>query len=99
MPQLASQCACNALYAICFSIVKKVSIWKSFDLDYILENGDETFKTVGISRVMELNELPCNLTIENCSVTVEFLDNQFGLLGHYTQQSLFDFVGLLPWVS
>ena len=57
------QCACNALYAICFSIVKKVSIWKSFDLDYILENGDETFKTVGISRAMELNELPRNLTI------------------------------------
>ena len=76
------QCACNALYAICFSIVKKVSIWKSFDLDYILENGDETFKTVGISRAMELNELPRNLTIENCSVTVEFLDNQFGLLGY-----------------
>ena len=36
---------------------------------------------------MELNELPRNLAIENCSVTVEFLDNQFGLLGY---DNLFD---------
>ena len=42
------QCCCNALYAICFSLVKKVSIWKSWDLDYILENGDAVFKSIGI---------------------------------------------------
>ena len=29
------QCCCNALFAICFSLIKKVSIWKSWDLDYI----------------------------------------------------------------
>ena len=29
------QCSCNALYALCFSIIKRVSLWKSFDLDYI----------------------------------------------------------------
>ena len=25
-----TQCSCNALFAICFSIIKKVSIWKSW---------------------------------------------------------------------
>ena len=38
------QCACNALLCnMFFSIIKKVSVWKSYDLDYILENGNETF--------------------------------------------------------
>ena len=44
------QCACNALYTICFSTIKNVSIWKTFDIDYILERGDETVKILGISR-------------------------------------------------
>ena len=75
------QCPCNALYAICFSIVKIVSIWKSYDLDYILENGDETFKLLGISRPLFMSELPHNIVIENTVVEVDMLDNYFGLLG------------------
>ena len=46
------QYSCNALLAICSSIVKKVSVWKPFDLDYILENGDHIFKSAGISRAL-----------------------------------------------
>ena len=45
------QCSCNALYSICFSIVKKVSLWKAFDLDYILDHGDAVFKTIHLSRI------------------------------------------------
>ena len=56
-----TQCSCNALFAICFSIIKKVSIWKSWDLDYILEHGDELFKSVGIPRALSMNELPNNV--------------------------------------
>ena len=44
-----TQCACNALFAICFSVVKRTTLWKSWDLDYILEQGDELFKKVNIS--------------------------------------------------
>ena len=75
------QCSCNALYAICFSIVKKVSIWKSYDLDYILEKGDETFKHLGISRPLFMSELPRNILIENTVIEIDMLDNHFGLLG------------------
>ena len=38
------QCTSNAFIAICFSVVKRVSIWKSFDLDYILDQGDKLMK-------------------------------------------------------
>ena len=75
------QCSCNALYAICFSIVKKVSLWKSHDLDYILEKGDETFKHLGIPRPLFMSELPHNILIENMFIEIDMLDNHFGLLG------------------
>ena len=75
------QCSCNALYAICFSIVKKVSIWKSYDLDYILEKGDKTFKLLGISLSLFMCELPRNIMIENAVMEVDMLGNYFGLLG------------------
>ena len=75
------QCSCNALYIVCFSIIKKNSIWKCFDLDYILENGDKTFKTLGMYRALFLNELPHNLPIENHNIEIEKLGHYFGLLG------------------
>ena len=58
------QCLCNALYAIRFSVVKKVGVWKPFDLDYILENADETLKTLGINRALFMDEMPRTVLIE-----------------------------------
>ena len=76
-----TQCSCNALFAICFSIIKKVSIWKSWDLDCILEHGDELFKSVGIPRALSMNELPNNVAVENNNIKIEMLENYNGLLG------------------
>ena len=72
------QCSCNALYAICFSIIKRVSLWKSFDLDYILDHGDTIFKTIGIPRSPFLNELPQSIAIENTNIDIKLLANYFG---------------------
>ena len=38
----------NAYFAIIFSAIKSTDIWKTFDLDYILEHGDNIFKQVGV---------------------------------------------------
>ena len=54
---------------------EKVSIWKSYDLDYILEKGDETFKHLGISRPLFMSELPRNILIENTVIEIDMLDN------------------------
>ena len=72
------QCSCNSLYAICFSIIKRVSLWKSLDIDYILENGDKIFKSIGIPRSLFMNELPRSIAIENTNIDVELLSNSFG---------------------
>ena len=75
------QCSCNALFALCFSLMKKVSIWKPWDLDYILDNGDAVFKTIGIMRALSMYELPQNIMIENNNIEIEMLSEHFGLLG------------------
>ena len=81
------QCCCNALFAICFSLIKKVSIWKSWDLDYILEKGDAVFKMIGIPRALSMNELPHSIEIESNNVEIEMLTEYFGVLG---QNELFE---------
>ena len=46
-------CSCNALFSVCWSVVRKVSIWKSYDLDNILTEGDKIcFSIKTISRVL-----------------------------------------------
>ena len=34
------QCTITALIAVCFSAVKNISVWKSWNLDFILNQGD-----------------------------------------------------------
>ena len=81
-----TQCSCNALYAICFSAIKKVSIWKYWDLDYILEHSDTLFVSLGIARALSMNELPTDVEIEKHMLKIEMLDNSVGPLG---QNSIF----------
>ena len=38
------QCTSNAFFAICFSAIKSMSIWKSWDLHYILDQGNQLIK-------------------------------------------------------
>ena len=35
-----TQCACMALTALCWPVIRKVSIWRVSDVDCILESGD-----------------------------------------------------------
>ena len=40
------QCTSNECLPICFSTVKNVSVWKPFNLDYILYHGDDLMKSL-----------------------------------------------------
>ena len=42
------QCTSIAYFFIIYSAVKRVGLWKSLDLDIILAQGDELFKSVRI---------------------------------------------------
>ena len=45
-PQFGSgmQCACNSLFSICWSTLRRVAIWKNTDLDYILIKGENCYQ-------------------------------------------------------
>ena len=69
------QCACNSLYALCWSVIKCVSVWTTSDLDYVLENGDCLYKSLNTNLTLNVDELPRNVTIEGCSLKVILLEN------------------------
>ena len=58
------QCTSNAFVAICFSVVKRVSIWKSFDLDYILDLGDKLMKLLEETGALCIDQLPLYLLLK-----------------------------------
>ena len=64
------QCACNALFAICWGRIKSASYWKPCDLDYILIKGDELFKKINLMRYLGPEDLPDNLNVENAVVNI-----------------------------
>ena len=72
------QCACNALFALCWSTVKRVTIWKTMDMDYILEKGDELYKSLNMHIPLNIDELPQHVNIEGCLLTVRLLSQQQG---------------------
>ena len=52
------QCVCNALFLICWSVVRDICNWKSVDLDYILIEGDKLFKSLKCRDYLSVDQLP-----------------------------------------
>ena len=44
------QCACNALYALCWTQIKQIFHWVRRDLDHILVEGDNLYKSLQTKR-------------------------------------------------
>ena len=66
-----TQCSCISLYAICFSVIKNISIWKSYDLDYILVNGDSLYKLLAIRGLLSAGDLPQYVAIEGVNTLIQ----------------------------
>jgi len=61
-----------ALFSICWTKIRKVSLWKDADLDYILRNGDRVFRTVNIDRALYVEELPLEISVNNSTLYRSF---------------------------
>eukprot|EP00111_Clytia_hemisphaerica_P012253 TCONS_00035977-protein len=63
------QCSSNCFFAICYAKFRRLSLWKSHDLDYVLDQGDFNFKKLGIkgqspyieqfSKTIDIGESTC----------------------------------------
>ena len=67
------QCAANTVFSVCWTKVRNVTIWKNYDLDYILHKGDRVFKETGINRSLYINELPKLIVIENSNFDISIV--------------------------
>ena len=69
------QCACNSLISVCWSSIKHVSVWKSWDLDHILNASDLMFKKLGLLLSLSLEELPNEVHMYGQKLQVSRLKN------------------------
>ena len=51
---------------------------KTMDMDYILEKGDELYKSLNVHTPLNIDELPKHVNIEGCLLTVRLLSQQQG---------------------
>ena len=51
------QCACNALFSICWSVVREISFSKTIGLDLISFEGDKLYKSLDFQRYLNVDQL------------------------------------------
>ena len=74
------QCTCCTLFSTVFSVVKNPGHWDKIDIDYVVENGDKTFKEINSPGYLMFNELPRKINVMTHTFSIDFLDNHSGLL-------------------
>ena len=70
------QCSCIALIAICWTLLKRIALWKPADLDCILQKGDDFFKKINLMIILSVDDFPQNCKIENVSMNLNYLENK-----------------------
>ena len=68
------QCACNALFSICWSVVRDICNWKSIDLDYILFEGYKLYKLLKCHDYLNVDQLPRQVKIFERTVNLDILE-------------------------
>ena len=64
--------------SVCWNTFIAVTTWESIDLDMILENGDQPFKSLNQCRLLRGDHLPRIVNIYSNSVDVFLLNNTTG---------------------
>ena len=65
------QYACNALYSILRSVIRKISVWELLELDHTLIESDKLCLLLNCENYLSVNELPRKIII---FVYIEHLD-------------------------
>ena len=77
----STQCMCNALYSVGYSIIKKVRYWSTWDMDYILTAGNSLYSSLGFrSQLLSVDEPPDSICIENIVTSIIKTNLEIGLM-------------------
>ena len=60
-----------SLMSVCWTLLKSVSIWGSFDLDYILQKGISCLNISIITEILEWKTYRISFYIANSSIDIE----------------------------
>ena len=60
------------------------------DLDYILENGDSMYKSLNTDNILNVDDLPHNISVEGYMLTVTMLQNETGAISTNNQFDLLE---------
>ena len=77
----STQCMCNALYSVGYSIIKKVRYWSTWDMDYILTAGNSLYSSLGFrSQLLSVDEPSDSICIENIVTSIIKTNLEIGLM-------------------
>ena len=62
------QCSCMSPISVSWTLFKSPGLWNKLHLDCILSKVDQLFKFIGKFRYLEVEDLPQEFMIENCSI-------------------------------
>ena len=68
-----NQSAAITLFSICWTKVRRISLWKIFDLEYLLHKGDSVFMNFKVNRRLNISGLLEKIVIENIHFDVNIL--------------------------
>ena len=72
------------MYVIVYASFKRLGIWKKCDLDVILINGDQLYKSLDKTDYLSVTYLPETFQIVSVQVDVEYNMNKYGILRNGT---------------
>ena len=64
---------CKALFARCWSTIRKVSVWQSHDTDHIVNVVNNAQKLLGVSMYLTADDLPASTELHGHMFDVHFL--------------------------
>ena len=67
------QCACNSLLALCWSKIRDCRIWQKNDLDHVLNEGGQRYKSLNTIDLLSVDYLPHTVKLFNLEININFL--------------------------
>ena len=81
------QCTCNSLFALCWSVIRNVCQWQTFDLDHVLCEGDRNYKPLNTLNLLAADELPNVVQIADGHMfSVEYVSLENGEVSAHSQE-------------
>lgn len=71
------QCACNSLFSIFWSKVRNIEYWTKFDLDKILVEGDNIYKSLNTQKYLSVDNLPNTIQLNAINTNINLLELHF----------------------